>query len=119
MVGLQSLSQAIPEACGQDGLRQEERGILQALPSKPVVGESAAGNQIVDVRMIFELTSPGVEHAQEPERGAQMFWIGGDVVERAGALAEEQRVEDKLLTADNAAQFLRDGEGDQEVGNGE
>ncbi len=64
--------------------------------------------------MIAELTGPGVEHAEEPERGSEQTRLGGHVLERAGAGGEEPPVAEPLVRAEHRPQLGRDGERDEE-----
>jgi len=59
-----------------------------------------------------------VEDAGEAEFGAVVFG-GADVLEGGGALAQEEGVEDFRMEEAEGAEFLRQGEGDHEVGHGE
>jgi len=119
MTGAQMFLEAVAPTGSQHRLRQEEARVLDPLPAQAIGGKPAAGHQVMKVRMVFELTGPGVKHAQQAERRAQMFWIGGHVLESAGAFAEEQWIEDGLVTADGPAELLGDSEGDEEVGDGQ
>ncbi len=54
-----------------------------------VRGESAGGNDTVDVGMQEQVLSPGVERAEDAYLRSQVFGIGGDFEQSlsAGALA--------------------------------
>lgn len=83
------------------------------------MGESAAGHQIMDMRMVTEVARPGLQHTEKAQLHAEMFWVGGDVLEGSAALSKEQVVAELLPGADSGAQLRRHGEGDQEVGHGQ
>ncbi len=85
-------------------------------PLPPVSGEAAAGNQIVDMRMIDQGARPGVEHTEHPQLGAQVFGVAGQILQGLSAAGKEQVQGDLLVRADEVAQWFRDGKGHQEVG---
>ena len=80
--------------------------------------EGGGGNDEVDVGVVLHLPAPGVEHAGEAEFGAAGLG-GGDVLEGGGALAQDERIENLRMDEAEVAQFLRQGEGDHEVGHGQ
>jgi len=54
--------------------REEEsaRGID---PLRPVEGQAAGGNDVMDMRMMLEVLSPGVEHTEESDIGSEVLGI--------------------------------------------
>jgi hypothetical protein len=50
----------------------------------------------VDVRVMLEVLTPGVEHAEETDLGAKMLWIGRNI-QQCGATGVEQGVVDDFL----------------------
>ena len=59
-----------------------------------VEGESARRNHAMDMRMMFQLLVPGMEHAEEADVGTEMFRIPSDFAQRFSAGAEQQTVDD-------------------------
>jgi hypothetical protein len=57
MAGAQVFLEPVAEAGGQHGLRQEEVRLFDTQPAQAIGGESAAGNQVMDVRMMFDLSN--------------------------------------------------------------
>ncbi len=110
--------EAAAEAGGEGLIVDEE-----VFPGGAVEGfvfgmEGGGGDDEVDVGMVLDLPAPGVEDAGEAEFGS--VGLGGaDVLEGGGALAEEEWIEDFGMEEAEVAQFLRQGEGDHEVGHGE
>lgn len=80
--------------------------------------EGNAGNDEVDVGMVLDFAAPGVEDTGEAEFRAVVFG-GADVLEGGGALAQEEWIEDFGMEKAEGAEFLRQGEGDHEVGHGQ
>ena len=106
------------EACGERLIVDEEL-FLGGMMEGVVLGvEGAAGNDEVDVGMVLDLAAPGVEDTGEAEARAVVFG-GADVLEGGGALFEEDRIEDFGMEEAEGAEFLRQGEGDHEVGHGQ
>ena len=76
--------------------RQEEaaRGID---PSGAVESQAAGGNDVVNMGMMLEVLSPGMEHAEESDVGSQVLGIASQFEHRRGAGAVEQIVEQPLV----------------------
>jgi hypothetical protein len=72
----------------------------------------------VDVGVVLNLTTPGVEDAGEAEFGSVVLG-GADVLEGGGALAEEEWVEDFGMDEAEWPEFFGECESDHEVGHGE
>lgn len=47
--------------------------------------------------MVHEVLSPGVEHSEEADLCAEMFWVGGNGAKRLGGSTEEDVVDDFLV----------------------
>ena len=66
--------------------------------------------------MILQGSAPGMEHAEEAwEVGADMLGILGEFFDGLGGSLEQSGVAKALVLADERAQLLWDGKGDQEV----
>jgi hypothetical protein len=55
--------------------------------SRPAT-ETAAGDDDVEVGMMGQRRTPGVQHGGEADARAQMLWIGGDRDQCLGGLIE-------------------------------
>lgn len=62
-----------------------------------IEGQSASRNDTVDVGMVLELLSPGMEHAEEANLGTQVFGIAGDLDQSFSAQTQQQRVNELLV----------------------
>jgi hypothetical protein len=51
----------------------------------------------VNVRVVQQILSPGVQHTQEADLRAQMIWIGGDLTQRLRRRLEQDIVDDGLF----------------------
>ena len=99
-----------------DGQEEAARGID---PSGAIEGEAAGGNDVVDMGMMLQVLSPGMEHAEEPDVGSQVLGIASQFEQRSGAGAEEQIVEQPLVLEDQSGELVRQGEDDVEVRHGQ
>src|SRR4051794_9989140 len=61
------------------------------------------------MRMMLQLLSPGVQHAEEANIGSETLWVPGDLDQRLGAGAEQQIVDDFLVLQCQRSQFVRQG----------
>ena len=66
--------------------------------------------------MMLEGLSPGMQHAEQPNVGAQMLGVASDLKECGGTGAEEQVVEQPLVLQHQSRQIMRQREDDVEVG---
>ena len=48
-------------------------------PARPIGGEPSAGDDAMDMRVMQQILSPGVQHGQKADLGPQMFRIGGNL----------------------------------------
>ena len=98
--------------------RQEEaaRGID---PSGTVGSETAGGNDVVDMGMMLEVLSPGMEHAEESDVGSEVLGVASQFEQRRGAGAKEQIVEQPLVLEDKRGELVGQGEDDVEVRHGQ
>lgn len=69
---------------------KEEARILRPDPPLVIAREAARRYDAVDVRMPDEGLPPRVENAEEADRGAEVFRVGGDLEERGGARAKQE-----------------------------
>ena len=100
-------------------MRDEELRVLHAHPAQLIGGESAAGHEQVDVRMVAQVARPGLQHGGQAQLGAQMFGVGRQILQRAGAFPEQRAIPHACGGADRLAQFCGHGEGDEEVRHGQ
>ena len=98
--------------------RQEEAG-RGGNPSGAVKREAAARYDAVDVRMVLEVLSPGVQNAEQSHLGTEVLRVASDFEQRGGAGTKEQIVEHPLVLQHQKGQFMRQSEDDMEVGHGQ
>src|SRR5256885_642291 len=77
-------------------------------PTLVIWGQAAGWNHAVDMRMNLEILSPGMQDAEEPDLGAEMFGIGSDFHQSRGAGAKQKVVDDLLVLERQPRQFVRD-----------
>src|SRR5947207_10437888 len=75
---------------------QEER-IARGHPPRTVGREPADRDHAVYMRVVQQILTPGVEHAQKADRGAEMLGVSGNLEECGGTRAEQQIVDDLLV----------------------
>jgi hypothetical protein len=82
--------------------------------------EGAAGDDVMDMGVILQGSSPGVKDAEESwEISADVMLIQGKLLHRFRGGFEQGRVSQALVFANEGAQFLWDGKGEQEMMTGE
>src|SRR5271163_3579994 len=95
-----------------DGQKETWRGID---PSGAIESQAAGGNEVVDMGMMLEVLSPGMEHAEESYVGSQVLGIASQFEHRRGTGSVEQVVEQPLVLQDQSGEFMRQSEDDVEV----
>src|SRR6266702_3946089 len=84
----------------------QEEAALGSDPSGAVGSKAAGGNDVVDMGMMLEVLSPGMEHTEEPDVGAQVPGIASQFEHRRGAGAVEQIVEQPLVLQYKSGEFM-------------
>ena len=107
-----------PKHAAENLPRQKER-IVGLNPARVIGGQTTRRNHAVDMRMMLQVLSPGVEHAQEANLSAEVMGIGGDFQQRRGAGAEQQAIEDALVLLGERRQLVRQREDHVTVTNGQ
>jgi hypothetical protein len=83
-------------------------------------GEGPTGDDVMDMGMILQGSSPGVEDPKETgEISADVLLIKGELFDGLRGGLEQGRVSHPLVLSDEAAQMFRDGKGEQEMVTGE
>ena len=98
--------------------KKEAIARIRRHPALMIEGQSAGGNDAVDMRMVLQFLSPGMEHAEEADLGAQEFGIAGDLDQRFSAEAQQQRVDEFLVLQCELCQETRHRENDVSIGDG-
>ena len=62
-------------------------------PPSLVAGDAAAGNDAMEVWMMMKVLSPGMQHRQKTDPGAEVPWIGGDLQQGFGGGMEEKAID--------------------------
>ena len=76
--GVVEVGQKLPLKERGDGPHRKQKPLpLAPAPAAAVGAETAAGDEIMDVRMKDERARPGVEHAQHPQLRAQPAGVAG------------------------------------------
>ena len=117
MIGPEAGVDEAAKAGGEGAVVDEEGFAGGAMEGFVFRMKGGGGDDEVDVRVVLDLTAPGVEDAGEAEAGATGLG-GADVLEGGGALAQEEWVEDFGMAQAERAEFFGKGEGDHEVRNG-
>jgi hypothetical protein len=65
---------------------------VRRLRSGAVEGEATARHDAVDVRMVLEVLSPGMEHAEQADIGSKVLRVASHFEQGGGTGSEEQIV---------------------------
>ena len=66
-------------------------------PTGVIAGESASGNDTMDMGMKLEFLVPGMEHAEEADLGSEMGGVASHFEQRFGAGPKQQTVDGFLV----------------------
>ena len=116
MQGREPVEEEPAEETRQHPHGQEEAGFAGD-PARSVRRNAAAGNDDVDVRVVGEGRTPGVQQGGEADARAQMLRVGGDCGQRLGGNPEQEVVDGGLVVERDSADRSRQGEDDVIVGN--
>ena len=78
-------------------LHGEEEAIARGDPAPVIQGETAGRNHTMQMGMMIEFLTPGMEHAEEADFGAEMAGIAGDFEQRFSTGPEQEIVDDLLV----------------------
>src|SRR5579859_527960 len=97
----------------------KEEARVGSNPATVITGESAGGNDTVDMGMQLEFLVPGMEHAEEADFGSEMGGIARNLQQRFCAGAKQQTVDEFPVLECQRSQLRRQGEDDVDVGRGQ
>src|SRR6266508_5045614 len=112
----QSLLQFATENSGEGTHRQQE---VVACGNPFFVSPSAGRNEIVEVRMVRQVASPGLQNTDHPDLSAHPTRLVCQLLSGSRRRFEEQIIEQALVRASNLIKARGQGEGEQEVGDGQ
>ena len=88
---------------------------MPALPLGAIIGDTAAGDQAVDMRVVDQLLGPGVQHSQNADGAANITLVAGQLDDRFACRLHQRRVAVALIGTQQGPQFRWHGDGDVEV----
>ena len=71
------------------------------------------------MRMIPQVAGPSLQQGGQTQFGAEIFGLGGEILQRPGAFFQQRAIPKFLGGPDGFAQLGGHGEGDQEIGDGQ
>src|ERR1700726_1473582 len=98
---------------------RKEEAWMGSNPAGVIAGESAGGNDTVDMGVKLEFLVPGMEHAEEADLGTEMGGIARDLQQGFGAGPEQQTIDEFSVLESQHSQLRRQGEDDVDVGRGQ
>ena len=102
--------------------RKDPNGQKESLsardPPAVVRGQSACGNDTVQVRVMQQGLRPSVQNGKEAESSSEVFRVGSDGAEAFRGCPEEDGVDDTLVLKSHRRNFIGNGKDDVIVGNG-
>jgi hypothetical protein len=107
------------ELTAEDLIRKEERILPAGDPAGAVGGESAAGDDTMQVRMKMQVLTPGVQHGRESDGGAEVSGVGGDGEESFRSSLKQDGIDLSRVLKCQATDLLWKRERDVEVRNGQ
>lgn len=89
----------------RNDLHGDEKGSAAA-PELKISGKAAAGNDAVDVRMIVQSLSPGMEHLDDAGDGAKELRVGSKFQKSPGRALMKERVQKLLVSKEQCIEFM-------------
>jgi len=93
----------------------KEESFAAGDPAVAVRRKAAPGDDPVEVGMIQEVLPPGMENADHPHLGAEMFGVLGQFRERLGGRVKKEVVQELRVHGNQGVQFGGEGEDHMEV----
>lgn len=115
---LEGVKEFGPENPGE-GLDRDQEVMVGREPGAVIEGQPTGRDEIVNVRMVGEVASPGVQNADQTELSADKTGVLCQKLCCSCRGLKEQVIDKRLVTAGEWAQGSRDGEGEHEVRDGQ
>jgi hypothetical protein len=113
---LQVLEKQAAEQTGQHAHRKKEMGSA-GNPAGLVGGESAAGDDAMQMRMKDQSLPPGVKDGEKTDLGAEMLGVGRNSLQGVGGGPEENTVDNSLVLKGDGGNLLWYSKNDVKIGN--
>ena len=113
-----SLGQTLQEETAEKVAENPDREKEAAAAANPLVmvwGQTAAGNDAVQVGMKVKVLTPGMEHREEAGLHAETFGVAGNGEQSFGGGAEEEAVDGLLVEEGDGGDRLGECEDHMEV----
>ena len=94
---LERFEKLAAEDFAEHPFRKKEAIIARAHPMGMVAGQTAGSDDAVNMGMMLQLLIPGMENAEEADRGAEASGVCGNFDESLCARAEQQSVDHLLV----------------------
>ena len=99
--------------------RQKEILLPGRDPSLFVWRQSSGWHDAMQMGMVLQSLSPGMQNGQEAQFGSQTFGVGGQLQQRLGYGPEQDSIDDSRVLQGQRRQFMRQGEDHMAIGNGQ
>ena len=110
----QTLQEETAEKAAED-LDREKEAAAAANPLVVIGGETAAGNDAMQVRMKVKGLTPGMKHGEKAGLHAETFWVAGNGEQGFGGGAEEAAIGGLLVVKGDGGDGLGECEDHMEV----
>jgi hypothetical protein len=84
----------------------QEEAVRRIDPSGAIGSKPASWNDVMDVRMMLKVLSPGMEHSKESDLCSQMLRVTGEFQQCGGAGSEEQIVKQPLVLQSESRELV-------------
>ena len=114
--------QGIPERGAEDGAQGgpgDQKFRMRRCPRPGCWVDAPGGQQIVDMEMVAPRTIPGMQHPDQADRAAEPLRIAGERLQGVGGGLKQQVVDELLMRAGAGIQGVREGAGDEKIGDGQ
>jgi len=118
LVLLKELSKSGSELATEDAAEcadGQKEAVGRSDPSGMIGSYAASRNDVMDVRMMLKVLSPGMEHSKESDLCSQMLRVTGEFQQCGGAGSEEQIVKQPLVLQSESRELVWQSEDDMKV----
>lgn len=107
----------LAEQAGKDSNRKKE-SLPAEDPSAVVWGQSAGGDNAVQVGVMHQGLSPGVQYCEESDIRSEVFWVGSNGTKGFRGSSEEDGVDYTLVLKGKRGNLIGNGKDDVIIGDG-
>jgi len=103
---LKTVDKFAAKQAAEHAAREEEAAVTRIDPSRVIKGQTARGDDAMNMRVKEQVLSPGVKHTEKADFRTQVFGIPCDFQESGGTGSKQETVQELLIVEEQWAQCV-------------